>query len=426
VTTEERLRATNQAIADAMRPVRPLELPAEQPARVPAGRRSRRWLSWGAPLAAAALVVAVAVALALVRQAGGPPPVTPATGASATPLASIPRYYVALAGVGHSRPGVLKAVAGDDQTGRTVAELIPSAGQNFQGVTGAADDRTFVLTSYADMETTYYLLRLTPGAARPAQLTKLPIKPVAARVPGLALSPDGRELAVIWTATTKTSAVTYLVVYSVTSGAALRTWITRVGSTNPSGGWASGQGLSWVNGDQGIDFRWQVLKYGTGIYTNMIRRVDVTAPGGDLLADSRVAVRLLNSVAVTKTMRSWPCATSLTAGNGTVVCGTLSTGASYQEVCSTVPPSFVTYSGTTGKRLKVLYQYHGQCLYAVSDVAWTDPTASRVIAFLLLSEKGINVAATDQFGVVTDGRFTPLPKLVVGDGNASDAGGLAF
>jgi hypothetical protein len=428
VTIEERLRAANQAVADGMRPVRPLELPGEQPARVPAGRRSRRWLSWGAPLAAAALVTAVAVVLALVRQAGGPPPVTPtpATGGSAAALASIPRYYVALAGVGPSRPGVLKAVVGDDQTGRTVAVLNPSAGQNFQGVTGAADDRTFVVTSYAGTETTWYLLRLTPGAARPAQLTKLPIKPVAARVAGLALSPDGRELAVIWTATTKTNAVTYLVVYSVTSGAAQRTWTTKVDSTNPSGGWAYGQGLSWVNGDQSIDFRWQVLKYGTGIYTNMIRRVDVTAPGGDLVADSRVAVRLLNNVAVTKTMRSWPCATSLTAGNGTVVCGTLSTGASFQEVCSTVPPSFVTYSGTTGKRLKVLYQYHGQCLYAVSDVVWTDPTASRVIAFLLLSEKGINMAATDQFGVVTDGRFTPLPKLVVGNGNASDAGGLAF
>jgi len=49
--------------------------------------------------------------------------------------------------------------------------------------------------------------------------------------------------------------------------------------------------------------------------------------------------------------------------------------------------------------------------------AVTGPTASRVIAFLALSEKGIKMAATDQFGVVTDGRFTPLPKLVVGDAN---------
>ena len=409
MTIEERLRATNQAVADAMRPVRPLELPGEQPARVPAGR-SRRWLSWGAPLAAAALVTAVAVSLALVRQAAGPPPVTPATGGSATPLGSIPRYYVALAGVGHSRPGVLKAVVGDDQTGRTVAELTPSASQNFQGVTGAADDRTFVVTSYADMETTYYLLRLTPGAARPAQLTKLPIKPVAARVTGLALSPDGRELAVMWTATTRTSAVTYLVVYSVTSGASLRTWITRVGSTSPSGGWASGQGLSWVNGDQGIDFRWQVLKYGTGIYTNMIRRVDVTAPGGDLLADSRVAVRLLNDVAVTRdhvlrALRHIAERLQRDRGLRDAQLGRLVPGGLLDG-----SPVVRHLLGTTGERLKVLYQYHGRCLYAVSDVVWTDPTASRVIAFLLLSEKGINMAATDQFGVVTERPIHPAAE----------------
>ena len=59
-------------------------------------------------------------------------------------------------------------------------------------------------------------------------MLKLPIKPLVAHVAGLALSPDGRELAVLWrTATTQTNAVTYLAVYSVTSGAALHTWITR-------------------------------------------------------------------------------------------------------------------------------------------------------------------------------------------------------
>jgi len=65
---------------------------------------------------------------------------------------------------------------GDDRTGRTVAVLNPTAAQNFYGVTAAADDKTFVLMNYegARQETTFYLLRLTPGAAHPAQLTKLP------------------------------------------------------------------------------------------------------------------------------------------------------------------------------------------------------------------------------------------------------------
>jgi hypothetical protein len=91
-----------------------------------------------------------------------------------------------------------------------------------------------------------------------------------------------------------------------------------------------------------------------------------------------------------------------------------------------VPPAFVTYSGATGKRLKVLYEYPGQCLEAQATPVWTDSTGSHVIAFLLLSEKGVKTSASDRFGLVADGHFTPLPKLVVGIGDAVDQGGLAF
>jgi hypothetical protein len=432
VTIEDRLRATTQAVTDAMRPVRPLELPGEQPARVPQDRRSRRWLNWGAPIAAAALVTALALTLVLIRQAGGPQPaaVTPASGGSASAVTPVPRYYVALAQTG-STSAQLKAVVGDDRTGRTVAVLNPSASQNFYGVTGAADDRTFVVMNYTGTtkQTTWYLLRLTPGAAHPTQLTKLPMKPLVAHVAGLALSPDGRELAVMWrTATTQANAVTYLAVYSMSSGAVLHTWITKGDNINAIGGGANGEGLAWVGGDRSIDFRWTVMTAEPHpSSTDTVRRIDVTNPGSDLLADSRVAVKLPPTAAPTKTTFSAPCARSVTAGDGTVVCGTSSfSDVSFQEVCSTVPPAFVTYSGTTGKRLKVLYRYHGQCLEAASLPVWTDSTGSHVIAFLLLSEKGVKASATDKFGLVTDGHFTPLPKLVVGTGDAVDQGGLAF
>ena len=337
---------------------------------------------------------------------------------------------MALAGAGGTNSG-LKAVVGDDQTGRTVAVLNPSSSQNFYGVTGAADDRTFVVMNYTatTKQTTWYLLRLTPGAAHPAQLTKLPIKPLVAHVAGLALSPDGRQLAVMWrTATTQTSMVTYLAVYSMASGAALHTWSTVGDNSSAITGGGTWEALSWVNGDRSIDFPWTVHRGGANpSWTKTIRRIDVSPPGGDLLAGSRVAVGVPTSTDVTKTTFSLPCYTSLTAGNGTVVCGTASASdVSFQDACSTVPPSFVTYSGTTGKQLKVLYQYHGQCLSAEVIVVWTDPAASRVIGFLLLSEKGINTSATNQFGVVAGGHFTPLPKLVVGIGNAVDQGGLAF
>ncbi|HEY0934679.1 MAG TPA: hypothetical protein VGD91_13155, partial [Trebonia sp.] len=430
---------------DTMRPVRPLELPDEQPARArrPRGAtrgsgRTRRWVNWGGPVAAAALVTVLALVLVILRQApvrpsGSAPAATgtavPVPGGTAV-LGSIPRYYVALAGAGGGS-SQLKAVVGDVSTGKTVATLSPSARQNFYGVTGAADDRTFVVLNYdnATGQTTWYRLRLTPGAARPARLTRLPIKPVVAHIAGLALAPDGRELAVMWrSATTQSNAVTCLAVYSMTSGAALHTWITKGDNYNTIGGGSNGEALAWVDGGRSIDFRWTVITAGAhGRATQTVRRIDVTASGPNLLSGSRVAVPLPPGTTVTKAGFSVPCDTSVTAGDGTVVCGTTSySDVSFQEVCSKVPPAFVTYSGTTGKQLKVLYSYHGQCLEAQATPVWTDSAARHVVAFLLLSEKDVKTSATDRFGLVTDGHFIPLPKLVVGDGNAISPGGLAF
>jgi hypothetical protein len=430
MSIEERVRAATRARTDLVRDVRPLELPNDLPAPVRRSRPARHWANWGAPIAAAALVTALALTLVLLRQASDPQPGPTVPASSPSAAASIPRYYVALAQTG-STSAQLKAVVGDDRTGRTVAVLNPSSSQNFYGVTGAADDRTFVVMNYTGTtkQTTWYLLRLTPGAAHPTQLTKLPIKPLVAHVDGLALSPDGRELAVMWrTATTQTNAVTYLAVYSMSSGAVLHTWITKGDNINAIGGGANGEALAWVDGDRSIDFRWTVMTAGAHpSTTNTVRRIDVTNPGSDLLADSRVAVKLPPTAEPTKTTFSAPCTRSVTASDGTVVCGTSSfSDVSFQEVCSTVPPAFVTYSGTTGKRLKVLYEYHGQCLEAASIPVWTDSTGSHVIAFLLLSEKGVKASATDKFGIVTNGHFTPLPKLVVGIGDAVDQGGLAF
>ena len=78
-----------------------------------------------------------------------------------------------------------------------------------------------------------------------------------ANVYGLALSPDGRELAVMWrTATTATNAVTHLSVYSMSSGAALGTWTRMSPITLGLGGEREREDLTWVNGDRSVDFLW--------------------------------------------------------------------------------------------------------------------------------------------------------------------------
>ena len=430
MSIEDRVRAATRARTDLVRDIRPLGLPDELPAR---GRRSRhprpardprRWLTWGAPIAAAALVTAVALALVLLRQAPAPSP-APAPAASA--MAAIPRYYVAVVNdnTGTRSAPWTKAVVGDDQTGRVVAVLNPAAGQNFYSVTGGADDdRTFVVQNFANSTqlTTWYLLRLTPGAARPAQLTKLPIKPERAFPQDSALSPDGRELAVVWGNYANQTPVISLVVYSMSSGAVLHTWSTKGSfSQDQMTGWASGAALAWVDGGRKLNFQWVVTIAGAGgaprSWTDTVRTIDVTAPGGDLLADSRVAVQVQLVVATgkTRTRYSGPCDGEVTAGDGTVVCGTSVGNVSSEEVCSTVPLSFVTYSGTTGKRLKVLGQWPGQCLQARAMPVWTDSDGRHVIAFLIRSEKGKKLP-TYQFGLIADGKFTSLPEL--GAGNA--------
>ncbi len=89
-------------------------------------------------------------------------------------------------------------VVGDSVTGKTLATFAPPAHTTFQSVTAAADDRTFVVfavtsstgsflpgvkegipaaKSVATLTGSWYELRLTPGTAHPASLTRLPVKP---------------------------------------------------------------------------------------------------------------------------------------------------------------------------------------------------------------------------------------------------------
>jgi hypothetical protein len=427
MSIEDRVRAATRARTALVRDIRPLELPDERPAH--AGR-ARRWLSWGAPIAAAALVTAVALALVMLRQAGGPQS-APAVSAS------VPRYYAVLghlggaptAGPASSTPQ--QVVVADDRTGHPLAVIPPSPGQTFSGVTAAADDRTFVLSSYqaAKRETTWYLLRIAPGAAHPAKLTKLPIEPLLALPTGLALSADGRELAVMFrTGTTASNARTQLSIYSLSSGAALGAWRTDADGGLIAGRSANVDGLSWVHGDRSVTFRWATSVRGvpnSGEQT--VRMLDVTAAGHDLIGDSRLVLQVPFSVARGGFFTD-PCATSLVASDGrTVICSTIGAKAP-SAACPDAPPGFVGYSTATGKPLQVLYRYQDPCVNAEALLLWTDPSGSRVIGLIfLVNGKG---SSPTLFGLFAAGRLTPLPDLVVSPRYLQSAadllGGIAF
>ena len=219
MTVEDRLRATSLAITETMRQVRPLTLP---PAPDPAAEGRRRvrpprrwppgWPGWLIPLAAAAAVIAIAAVLVAVRNLPGThaSPLQPVTSRPDVRISAIPRYYAMLSAPAGS--AVLMGnvstslVVGDLRTGKTLARLSPPAGTRFSGVTGSAGDRLFVVDAVAATKGvicpphSWYLLRVSPGAAQRATLTRLAIASdyTPAQVVGLALTPDAGTLAVMY------------------------------------------------------------------------------------------------------------------------------------------------------------------------------------------------------------------------------------
>jgi hypothetical protein len=436
VSIDDRIRNATEATAATVREIRPLALPDHLPATAPPARpRRRRALGWGnflIPLSAAVAVIAVAAALVAVRDlpgehrtsASGTP--NPSSGAPTPPVGDgVPRYYVTLAHPSGQPNARQQAVVSDDHTTLFVAVVPPPPGESFTGVTAAADDRTFVLSSYqsATRQTIWYLLRITPGAADPARLTRLPIKPLAAQPAGLALSPDGRELAVMFA-----DADIELRTYSVSTGALLGTWHTGTPYWTPRTGGANAYGLSWLADGRHLEFRFDAYARNSSTHLVTVRTLDVTAAGHDLLAGSRLVLQ--TPLAVTSPTPAEPCAASLAAPDGrTVICGVQRIPDQQSKAsCTTTvtsSPSFVSYSTATGKPLKVLQRDGGQCW---TDLPlWTNSSGSQVICLMAVSPTSTRVEI-DVYGLIAAGHFTMLgaevdePSLQA----ATDPGSTAF
>ncbi len=458
MTVHDRLRSTTEAVTASMREVRPLILPPDpallppDPALLPAsphldrrrapaspGRGSRRWRGWGSrlvPLAAAVAVVAVAVTLVSVRDAAGPRPTPPPPATTPVPTGAVPAYYVAVQlGPTHdadldNADEVNSVVVGNARTGKLLATLPPPKGGTFDGVTGAADDRTFILDvrsvpgqagsqhgSYA-----WYLLRISPGAADPVRLTRLPIADrfEDAVIHGLALSPDGRTLAVMFTphmADGGAGGATTLRTYSVATGKLLRTW---TGS--------QADGYVCVNCNNTVDLTWLAngrtlaFLYPEAVLPQAVRTLDVSKPGDSLDADSR-AIFPVTATTLTK------CTDGVLSPDGrTMLCGT-SGAANAKYGCATYGAAFDAYNTVTEKLERDLYRYRGSCAYAESSFVWA---GSGTVAIGLLQ---VFTAAPPQppteliFGLITPGTFTRLHVTMRNESlnaQASTPGLIAF
>lgn len=413
-TVEDRIRAATQAQAQTLRQVRPLRLaPAPAPGRRLLAPRWR-WRGWLAPAAAAALVIAVAVGLVAVRDAGDGRGVSPA----ARPADfAVPRYYVAVHQLGKSSEAT-GLVIGDTLTGAKLATIAAARGIRFVGVTGAADDRTFVVSTMPvphgvkpALAVTWYLLRIRPGSTPDYRLTRLAIPDMRSwAVQGIALSPSGRELAMTLFPA-RVNSRWMLRTYSVATGKLLRSWSTG-GSVTLSPvvvvPGTQSQPLSWADGDRAVVFQSFAVSREHGLGRESERLLDVTATSGDLIADSRVVWSMPD-----RTGR-YGCGLAsprLTADGKTVLCPAKPvTGGKGSDRHVTL--AWLAYSTSAPAAPRVLYKVTVKAPSPdgnQSGILWSDASGRTLIVEWAVARS--ITPSSEHFGIVSHGRFRRLPPI---------------
>ena len=427
---EDEIRDALRSEASSLREVPPLSLPAAlAPGRsrpLPRAWRAR-WGAWLVPVAAAAVVVLVAAGLVAVKSLGNG---SAAPAVSSGPIAgpalaadAAPRYYVYVGEAKNPATGKLPGpaiVVGDRKAGKMIAAYPLPGGKalpvNAYGlvygtaVSGAADDRTFVVYdavsgTYAaagqrpgSLPPTWYLVRIFPGSAGPVRVTTLPIRfPAGERInggpstgtisggpyPGIALSGDGTELAVV--AVPKAGSQLVLQVYSVATGQLQHSWPTGV-NVPSSGNIQPITGLSWVS-DSTLGF---TLTKIPGV-SEEVRTLDVTTASGNVLADSRVVwsqdVPAKPPGAQGKEDPTRPlqvpghaCDTPVLTGNGqAVVCG----NSTYSGPDKRLTAVWLAYPLATPTKPRVIGSFREPAnitaFYGSIAVDWTNPSGTVVI-----------------------------------------------
>jgi hypothetical protein len=431
-TTEERLLAAIRETAAEITPGSTLPLSLPEPARRaprqrlrgqrPSGRRRPSgWRRALAPAAAAASVIAVVAASLVITGGGGthgqgPGGETPAVRAAA--LASVPPYYVALTGY----PGMRQhAVVRASATGAVLATITaPKPYSTLTWVSGAADDRTFVLAAQrwwqirpgkaglaaenrdGNTRVRFFRLQLGP-AGRVSRLTaipSLPSGPRAAQLAGIALSPDGSELAVALHGSGPSERDPEILGINLATGSQ-REWVW------PGTGWVGnfkpiGEPLSWT-----ADGRMLAFQKWTGNNVQ-VRLLDTTAPGSSLRS-ARLIVRFLDRDGV---FTLSPVNSIITPDGTRLVVPLMETTLRP----ATLELRITEFSTSTGKAARVLDPWRFKGLGPTSwlDVLWTNSSGSTLIVEAPPGTDPaghwITRAIEPVPGVLIGGQFTPLPK----------------
>jgi hypothetical protein len=454
-TVADRTRAAMDAITSQVYEAPPLRLP---PPPAPASRwrwraagPRRRWGSWLAPLAAAAAVIAVAISLVAVKGTpdGKPLPAAKPAGAAV----SFPGYYLTFNQPVSDETVPVGLELRSTLTGKTLSTLQPPRGLSFAGITGAADDRTFVADAHrgpygvfdsGGRSRTWYLLRVTGTGSRVSlRMTTLPVPatPAGTEILAIALSPDAAMLAVgtaPWTTDT-THAKQALTVYSVATGAVLRTWTTPPGRANwaimsgGEGGADPNTGVAWI-GNHALAFAGAAETAGASPNEFAVRVLDISRPSGDLLGSSRPTALVPTGTPGGGRSSPFGCDPSwrvnvLITGDGTsYACGGYgASGARLPESLCTPGTAwntvaFAGFSLATGKET-FLSGYRTTCqgLAVAAYAVWVNATGSKVIGWMHFAD-----SIAGKFGVFSNGSFRPLPIPVPGTWYQWDDGSLLY
>ena len=280
---ENLLREELQREAQKVQPelLRPLQVPTRRPS----------WRPRLLPFTAAAAVIAVITAGALVAgltSAHKPAAHKPAVSGSAP--ASLPRFYVTTSSSpgGRGIQAVVRASASGQVTGTVpVPSALPVEWADSGGtfVTAAADDRSFIIGVQGGQAPTKNGLDLRlfrfaiSHAGKPGHLTELAPAPMRNETTeGIALSPDGKLLAVSLQNDSSPDAVGAIQVLDLSTGAT-RTWTAPAHSVYIPGP------PSWADGSRVIAFTWlRSTQSGLMAAPRGIRLLDTAAPGDNLVA----------------------------------------------------------------------------------------------------------------------------------------------
>jgi hypothetical protein len=378
-----------------------------------------RW-SVVALVAAVVTVVAVTVALAVVRNppngrvaAPVPPPASPGTSAVTGPTdmpvpAGVPGYYAAW--MQADTPYLL---VGDTTTGRVIATVKAPAGVTLTGVYGTAgSDSEFVVTAGRVLdaigaETTWYLLTISQDGSGHARLTPLPV-PLLPSPAGVALSPDGSELAVALPGSPAT-----LRIYATSTGTLLRAWPAtapgQITAAKPQPGSMEfpGATLRWSADGRQLAFTWNA---------SAIRVLSATAPDGNLITASRLLASI--GTGYSPDGASYTCDAAhgwalIADGQGTMCAGALEldSGSCAGGKCTPVTQVYAgflrqTPYGQGGSETEVVDRVSGCSDQAQPGegayIGWANADGSVVIGSFVCGQRS-------RFGVFRGNGFAPLP-----------------